>query len=111
MKAKYLLILVPSLLTGCAVTKWIVENEDAIAGSTDAAESFGPYGAIVGLLGTSAIAAAKWYEHKGSTKDLIEALQKAKADLDPKAKKLLVDGLAKHTPDKVKRLVKKVKGY
>lgn len=103
------LVIVTGLATGCALTKWIVGNADTIQAHSEAAEGLGPYGAIVGLIGTSVVAGAKWWEHKSTTKQLVQAVQKSKADLDPKAKALLKDGFDKHMPSKVKNVVAKVK--
>jgi hypothetical protein len=97
------------LLTGCAITEWIVSNAETIETGADTAEAFGPYGALVGLAGTTVVGFAKWWEHKASARDVIAATQKAKDDLDPKAKQILTDAYDKHMPSKVKKYVAAVK--
>ena len=96
-------------MSGCAFSKFILDNEEAIAGGADVAEGLGPYGAIAGLVGTTLVAGAKWWEHKSTTKELVKSVQKAKADLDPKAKEILKDSFEKHMPSKVKNVVAKIK--
>lgn len=97
------------VLSGCAVTQWMVENEGAIDGAADTAGGFGPYGAIASLVMSNALTAAKWYEGKKTTKEVIKSVQKSKDELPPEAKKLLKDALVKHTPSKIKDVVAKVK--
>jgi len=104
------MIFAPLALTGCAVTKWVVDNKEAFESAGDTAEGFGPYGAIASLAITTAIGISKWVEHKSTTKELVGVMQKAKTDLDPKAKKILVDNLHKHMPSKLKKVVSKIKG-
>lgn len=108
---KKLVYLVPAswVLSGCAVTQWMVENEGVIDGSADAASGFGPYGAIASLVVSNALTAAKWYENKINTKEVIASVQKSKAELDPEAKKVLTDALNTHTPSKIKKVISKVK--
>jgi len=107
---KYLVLFITlATTTGCAVTQWLVENEGAVDAAGDATGAAGPYGAIVGLALTTAVGAAKWWEGKAETKEVVGAFQKAKKELSPEAKKILVDGLDKHMPSKIKKLVAKVK--
>ena len=106
---KYLLLLSPLALAGCAVTEWIVSNEQAIDGASDVAGGAGPYGAIVALGASLAVAGAKWYEGKQTMKDLVNTVQKAKSELPDESKKILTDGLHKHMPSKIKKVVAKVK--
>ena len=103
------LLFAPLALSGCAVTKLIIENEDVIAGASETAEGFGSYGAIVGLLGTTVVAGAKWYEHKATTKETVKSVQKGIDSLDPKAKAMFKEQVHKHMPSKVKKIVAKVK--
>ena len=97
------------LLVGCAVTEWIVNHADSLETGGDVAEGAGPYGVIASLALTNIISAAKWYENKATTKDVISVFQKSKSELDPKAKKVLTDALHKHMPSKVKKIVSKIK--
>lgn len=106
---KKLLYLSPLFLVGCAATKWLVDNQESIEQGSDAAGGFGPYGAIAGLIGTSAVGFAKWYEHKSSARDVIASVQQAKDELPEESKKLLRDGLHKYTPSKIKKYIGKVK--
>ena len=103
------LVTATGLMTGCALSKWIVGNADTIQAHSEAAEGFGPYGAVVGLIGTTVVAGAKWWEHKSTTKQLVQSVEKAKKELDPKAKLMLKDSFDKHMPSKVKDVVAKVK--
>ncbi len=107
---KKIIYLIPTLmLMGCAVTEWVAGNQGLIEGSGEAAEGFGPWGYVAsGALGL-AVTAAKWYEHKNSAKDVIEAVQKAKQELPPESKKKLAEALHRHMPSKVKKYVSKVK--
>lgn len=104
------IIFAPLMLTGCALTKWVVDNQQSIEGAGDTAEGFGPYGAIASLAITTAVGLAKWVEHKSTTKELVQVMQKAKKDLDPEAKKVLVKAFDTHMPTKLKKIVAKIKG-
>lgn len=97
------------LLTGCAVTEWLVTNADAIEKGGDTAEGFGAYGIIASLVASNVVSAAKWYENKATTKEVITAVQKSKNELDEDAKKVLVDAFNTHTPSKIKKVIAKVK--
>lgn len=108
---RMLVLLSPLALTGCVATEWILQNQEAIEGAGDTASGFGPYGAIASLAVTSIVGLSKWVEHKSTTKDLVNSVQKAKGKLDPKAKAILADNLHKYTPSKVKKVVSKIKGY
>ncbi len=109
MKKSLFFILGSIYLTGCAVTEWIVNNAETIETGSDAAEGFGPYGALVGLAGTTVVGFAKWWEHKASAKDVIEATQKAKSELPEESIEILRDAYAKHMPSKAKKYVAAVK--
>ncbi len=106
---KALLILPALTLTGCWATKWIVDNEETIAGAANQAEGMGPYGAIAGLGLTTVLGISKWWEHKQTGKDLIKSVEKAKQDLPEASRKILHDGLQKNMPSKVRKLVSKVR--
>lgn len=108
---KYLLFLTPLFLGGCKTAEWLVENEEAIKASSETAESVGgPIGYIISAAAGLTVAGAKWYQDKSKTKELIEAVQKAKNELPPESKKLLKDQLNVHMPSKVKKMVKSIKG-
>lgn len=106
---KRLLYLSPLFLAGCAATKWLVDNQDPINSGSEGAEAFGPYGAIAGLVATSAVGFAKWYEHKASAKEIVTSVQKAKSELPPESKVILKDALHKYTPSKVQKYIGKIK--
>jgi len=103
------LLFAPLALSGCALTKWIVENGDTISSTGDAAENFGPYGAIAGLIGTTVVAGAKWWEHKATNKETIKSVQKGIDSLDEDAKAVFKEQVHKHMPSKVKKIIAKVK--
>lgn len=100
----------PICLTGCAATKWLIDNEEAAKAAGDTAQNVGgPAGYILsGALGL-AVAGAKWYEQKGTTKDIVEAVQKSKDELPAEAKQLMRDLLNAHMPSKAKKVIKTIK--
>lgn len=107
---KKLLLLLPMGLAGCAVTEWLVQNEEAVSGAAGtAADVGGPYGAIAGLGITTLLGFAKWYEHKSNAGEVIASIQATKENLPPDAKKKLREGLVEYMPEKAKAYVAKVK--
>lgn len=107
---KKLLYLSPLFLVGCAATEWLVQNGAAIEAGADTAEALGgPYGALLGLGGTTILGLAKWWEHKSTAKEVIAATQAAKQNLSKEAKVKLAEGYDEYMPESVKKYVAKVK--
>lgn len=106
---KFLLIMPIALLTGCAITEWIVQNGDSINEAGETVEGFGPYGFIVTLLTTTVVAGAKWYQGTRTVKGLVETVEKVKKELPPESKALLKKAFITHMPVRIKGIVSKVK--
>lgn len=106
---KRLLYVVPLFLSGCLVTEWLTENEEAVKAVGDTAESLGGPGALIGLGLTTAVGLAKWWEHKRNFKGLVKVTQQVKNDITPAQKAASVKAYKKYMPKKLKKLVAKVK--
>jgi len=107
---KKVFIVAPAiLLTSCAVTEFLVGNEEIIAASGATASGFGGYGALYTFIATTLLAGAKWYEHKMSAKAVIKATQEAKQELPANSKLILADAYDEYMPDKIQKYVSKVK--
>jgi len=106
---KFLCLIPLGFLSGCAMSEWIIGNADTLEKGAAAAGGLGGYGALAGAGVATIISIAKWMEHKSSAKDVISAIQSAKAGLPDASKKILSEGLDKYMPSKVKKYVSKVK--